>query len=172
MYSKLKLLGHPLHPMLVAFPIALYTAAFVAYAVYAWQGDPFWFQVAFTANVAGVVTALVTAVPGFVDWAFGIPNGHSAKKVGTLHMSLNLAALALFAVNALTLWEQWGAAAPDSKWALVLSGLGVLATVGAGYFGYELIQRHHVGVDLTPEQQRFEPATPEAVRGEREYRRA
>lgn len=166
MYSKIKFLGHPIHPMIVAFPIALYTAAFVGYLVYAWQGDPFWFRVAFVANVAGVVMALVAAVPGFLDWLVGIPQGHAAKRTGGLHMALNVTALVLFALAAWLLWDQWTVATPDLKWAIPLTLVGVLLTVAAGYLGYEMIQRHHVGVDLTPEQQRFEPVNPERVSGE------
>jgi uncharacterized membrane protein len=57
MYSKLKFLGHPIHPMLVAFPIALYVAAFLGFVVYAWLGDAFWFRLAFVANIAAVLMA-------------------------------------------------------------------------------------------------------------------
>ena len=171
MYSKIKFLGHPLHPMLVAFPIVLYTAALVGFVLYAWQGDVFWFRLGFVANIAGVVMALVAAVPGFLDWALGIPGEHEAKRVGTTHMALNVTALVLFALNAWLLWDQWTATVPNLKWALLLTALGTLVTVGAGYFGYELIQRHHVGVDLTPEQARYEPTSAEQTRSQGAYRR-
>src|SRR6185436_4006263 len=76
MYSKAKVLGHPVHPMLVSFPIAFYTATLIAYGVYAATDNRFWFQLGVVANFAGVVTALAAAIPGFIDWAFGIPAGH------------------------------------------------------------------------------------------------
>jgi uncharacterized membrane protein len=116
--------------------------------------------------------ALVAAVPGFLDWLFGIPQNHAAKGVGLKHLILNVTALAFFALNAWLLWGQWDQAVPNPGWAVWLTGLGVAATVVAGYLGYEMIQRHHVGVDLTPEQQRLEPVNPERVQGDTAYRHA
>ena len=40
MYSKVKIAGHPIHPMLVAFPVAFYTATLVCYLVYNSNEDP------------------------------------------------------------------------------------------------------------------------------------
>src|SRR3954471_9767519 len=99
MYSKWKIAGHPIHPMLIAFPVAFYVATLVAHAVYAGNGDVFWFRVGHVANWAGVVTALVAAVPGFVDWT-GIPSRAPAKRTGLMHMVLNVVALVVFALNA------------------------------------------------------------------------
>ena len=46
MYSKAKVGGHPVHPMLVAFPVAFYTGALVGFAVYAANGHQFWLNLA------------------------------------------------------------------------------------------------------------------------------
>jgi uncharacterized membrane protein len=157
MYSKAKIAGHPIHPMLVAFPVAFYTSTLVAYAVYGASDNPFWFRVGFVANVAGVVMALLAAVPGFIDWAMGIPSHSKAKSVGLTHMLLNVGALVLFAINALLQSRQWELAAPDSTVATLLALIGVGLTLAAGFFGWALVQTHHVGVDLSGEQQREEP---------------
>jgi len=74
MCSKVKVFGHPIHPMLVAYPIALYTSTLVAYIIYAANKDPFFFKAAVAANLAGIVMAALTALPGFIDWAVGIPS--------------------------------------------------------------------------------------------------
>ncbi len=150
MYSRVKIAGHPVHPMLVSFPIAFYTATFASYITYAVNGDPFWFRAAYAANFAGVIMALVAAIPGFIDWSMGIPAGTHAKKDGIKHMSLNVTALALFAI---TLWlnsGQWGAPAPVMRYAIVLPALGLISTVAAGYLGWTLVQKHHVGVQIAP----------------------
>ena len=34
MYSKIKIFGHPIHPMLVAYPIAFYTSTLVGFIIY------------------------------------------------------------------------------------------------------------------------------------------
>ncbi len=167
MYSKLKLLGHPIHPMLVAFPIAFYTATLVAFVIYHFAQDTFWFHFALVTNIAGVLMALVTAVPGFIDWFTGVPNGTPARSHGFTHMLLNVSALVIFAINLLFNVGQWTAAHPSSLVADILSLVGVLITVGAGFFGWTMIQNDHVGVDLKPEQLRYEPQGARAAEEER-----
>lgn len=156
MYTKVKLFGHPIHPMLVGYPIALYTATLVAFIIAAAGGGFFWFRVAVVANIGGVIMAAVTALPGFVDWTMGIPAGSPAKGHGLRHMLLNVIALVLFIINAAVHATQWYAAHPDLAWGLVLSVVGVLCTVAAGFFGWMMIQTDHVGIELGPEQARLD----------------
>ncbi len=157
MYSKIKLFGHPIHPMLVGFPVTLYTATLVAYLVYAATGDAFWFRVGLAANVAGVVMALVTAIPGFLDWAIGVPSDTAAKGTGLRHMLLNVTALIVFAVNAWLHSGYWGnPARPDVTLAIILAVIGIGITLVAGWLGWNLVQKHHVGVEPAPELERPE----------------
>lgn len=146
MYSKVKIAGHPVHPMLVGYPVAFYTAALVCYIVYSSGGDPFWFKVAVTANIAGVVMALLAAVVGFIDW-LNIPAGSKPKKVGRSHMICNVLALVCFAVNAWLQCPKWDDAAPELGPAIILSAVGFAFTLIAGFLGWALVQKHHVGVD-------------------------
>ena len=136
MYSKIKLLGHLLHPMLVAYPIACYTGTFVAYLVYLLGGDPFWFKMGVVASITGVVMAAITAIPGFLDWFLGIPNDTAPKRTGMTHLLLNVVALVLFLIAALRTTGQFDAAKPDAGLVVVLALLGVGSTVGAGFFGW------------------------------------
>jgi uncharacterized membrane protein len=156
MYSKIKIAGHPLHVMLVGFPVAFYTAAFVSFACYHTNQNPFWFKMAVTANIAGVVMALVAAIPGFVDW-LNIPSTKRAKRVGVVHMLCNVTALLLFAINAYVQYQKWDDIQPNESPAILLTGLGFVLTLVAGYLGWALVQSHHVGVLLTDEQKRMEP---------------
>lgn len=157
MYSKAKLLGHPIHPMLVAFPVAFYTGTLAAFIVYQATLDTFWCRVATVANWAGVAMALVAAVPGFIDWAVGIPRNSAAKTTGLLHMGLNVSALLVFFANAVVYTDRWDQPMPSGKTGIVLAAIGVLLTLPAGFLGWSLVQDHHVGVRLTPEQERLEP---------------
>jgi uncharacterized membrane protein len=157
MYSKVKILGHPIHPMLVAYPIALYSLALVAYVIYAIGGIPFWFQVAGVAAVGGALMAIVTALPGFLDWALGVPATSPAKAHGLRHMLLNVAALVIFIINDIVNVPQWLSPHPEKAWGIVFSLVGVGCTVAAGFFGWTMIQDDHVGVALSPEQERLEP---------------
>ncbi len=163
MYSKIKIAGHPLHPMLIPFPIAFYTATLIGYITYSINQDPFWFRLAYVANWAAVVMALVAAIPGFIDWSTGIPDGIQAKKDGLIHMVLNVTSLALFAI---TLWlnsGQWTALLPELRLAIILPLIGFLTTLAAGYYGWTLVQTHHVGVQITPEDRRSDISKRRAV---------
>jgi hypothetical protein len=98
-YSKVKIAGHPVHPMLIAFPVAGYTGTLVGFAVYAATGHQFWLNLAIALNLIGVCAAALAAVPGLADWAFGIPRDSAAKRVGMIHAGLNVAA------SRTTTWE-------------------------------------------------------------------
>ncbi|HEY3497538.1 MAG TPA: DUF2231 domain-containing protein, partial [Polyangiaceae bacterium] len=152
LYSKVKLLDHPVHPMLAAFPIALFTATLFGFVAYLIDGDRDWFRLGYAANLAGVVTALAAAVPGFLDW-IGIPDHVRAKRVGLVHMVLNLIVVTTFAINLGAQGAQLDEARPEGVVAVVLSTLGVVLLLASGYFGWSLVQTHHVGVDLSKEQQ-------------------
>lgn len=160
MDSKVKIAGHPLHPMLVAFPVALYTAALAAFVVHAVGGSQFWWRVGLWSNLVGVGMALLAALPGLVDLLAAIPRGHPAKKVGLAHMSLAVTALALFATNLVVQRGAWvnmpadlratlgvpHFVSPDVTASLLLSGAGFAVTLCAGFLGWTLVQKHHVGI--------------------------
>ncbi len=166
MYSKAKILGHPLHPMLVAFPVAFYTATVAGYIVYAASGEFFWYKLGWVVNWAGVASAAVAAIPGLVDWATGIPRGTAAKKTGLLHMGLNVTALIVFLIAAAGVTGHQQDIQPDAGGPIVLSVIGLLLTLPSGFLGWSLVQDHHVGVRLSPSQEALEPvaAPAETVR--------
>ncbi|HZU57012.1 MAG TPA: DUF2231 domain-containing protein [Actinocrinis sp.] len=149
MYSKVKIAGHPIHPMLIAYPVAGYTGTLVGFAVYAANGQQFWLNFAIALNIAGVGGALLAALPGLADWALGIPRGSAAKTVGLAHAALNIAALALFAISLGTYASHWNGPAKDATLGLALAAAGVACTISAGFLGWMLVQNYHIGVSLT-----------------------
>lgn len=157
MYSKAKIAGHPIHTMLVSFPIAFYVATLTGYAAYWITAEPLWFRMGLVANVAAVGTAVAAAIPGFIDWAFGVPMGTPAKSTGLMHMLLQVAALALFTGDAVLQWPEWDRMVPNVGVSVVLAAAGVVLTAVGGALGWKMVGTHHVGVDLTPEQERLEP---------------
>jgi uncharacterized membrane protein len=157
MYSKVKFAGHPLHPMIVGFPITFYLVAFVCFAMHALGWSAFWFRAGVYANLAGVLSAIAAAIPGFIDWGLGIPSSSRAKATGTSHMAFNVGALLLFALNVALQWRHRLEGDPPVGVSVALTILGVALTFAAGFLGWKLVQEHHVGVDLTPEQERLEP---------------
>ncbi len=156
MYSKIKIMGHPVHPMLVSFPIAFYVATLFCFIVYALGGSPFWFRAGFVSNIAGVVMAIAAAIPGFLDWSLGIPGGSHAKKDGRTHMILNVTTLIIFAINLWLNSGQWNAVRPVGRLSILLPLVGVILTGFAGSLGWKMVQTHHVGVQLSPTEEKYE----------------
>src|SRR5918912_544603 len=70
MYIKIKLLGYSFHPLLIVYPVVLYTASLVAFVIYELGGELFWFRLGHVASKVGVTLALVTLLPGIYGWTF------------------------------------------------------------------------------------------------------
>jgi uncharacterized membrane protein len=131
---------HPIHPMLVVLPLGLWIAALAFDIVYAVTGNPLWRTLAFWNIAAGIIGALLAAVPGFVDY---LDLEGRARRLATFHMVLNLAAVAIFAVN----WYVRTQVAGDSWWPLALSVVGVVGVMVSGWLGGELVYAERVGVE-------------------------
>jgi uncharacterized membrane protein len=148
MDSKVTILGHPVHPMLVAFPIGFYGGTLGGFVIYCITKHIFWFQLGIALNLAGVISAAVAAIPGLIDWIY-LPANSGAKTTGSMHMFLNVTALSIFATNAFLEFPKWNDAAPASALPIILSASGMLTTIGAGFLGWKMIATHHVGIDET-----------------------
>ncbi len=147
MLSKARIGSHPLHPTLIAIPITSYLATLGSLVGLVATRDPFWFRVALWANAIGVVSALVAAIPGAIDLLTVVPGRTVARKTGVTHAIANVTALVLFAINLYLMADARGDREPlNTTAALALTGGGVLVTLIAGWFGWEMVQRHHVGV--------------------------
>jgi uncharacterized membrane protein len=140
--STATIAGHPIHPMLVTVPIGLLVGAFltdIAYVVWGWA--PFaYFSTWLIAT--GIVTALLAAVFGFIDF-FGDRRIRQMRKAW-YHMVGNLAAVLLSAVN-LIVHNRDGAAAVIPL-GITLSAIVVLLLLFNGWMGGELVFRGRVGV--------------------------
>jgi uncharacterized membrane protein len=144
MESKAKLAGHPVHPMLIVFPLGLLSTAVVFDVIALLSGNGDFATAAFWAIVAGVVGGLAAAVFGTIDW-LAIPKGTRAHGVGFWHGAGNTAVMALFLVSLIIRWSAGGYWAPAGIVVMELAALG-LALV-TGWLGGELVDRLGVGVD-------------------------
>src|SRR5918912_3819377 len=89
---------HPVHPMLIPFPIALWVFSLLADVIYLWRGNNIWRDyIAFYALLAGIIGAAVAAVFGIIDW-LSIKD-REVKKVADWHARLNVIALLIFAAS-------------------------------------------------------------------------
>src|SRR5689334_10140964 len=99
MSSPASIKKHPIHPMLVGLPIGLWAFALVCDFVHAIGGGQGWSVTALYCLGGGIVGALLAAVPGFIDYlSIDEP---PMKGIATLHLSVNLVAVVVFAANLL-----------------------------------------------------------------------
>jgi uncharacterized membrane protein len=144
METRFKLLGHPVHPMLIVFPLGLLSTAVIFDVLYVLTGTDELAIVAFWLIAAGVLGGLLAAVFGLVDW-LGLPRGTRAKAVGLWHGGGNVVVVALFAVSWLLRLEA-RAYLPDVL-PLVLGLLAAAIALVTAWLGGELVYRLRVGVD-------------------------
>ncbi|NYH44558.1 putative membrane protein [Micromonospora jinlongensis] len=144
MESRLKVLGHPVHPMLVMFPVALLATAVLFDVVDTVGGPDLLGEVAYWNITVGLVGGLLAAVAGSFD-LLAIPTGTRAKRVGLLHAGANLAVILLFAA----IWVvRLNADSRAAGGALLVVEIVALAILGiSAWLGGELVDRLGVGVD-------------------------
>ena len=142
MEAKARLFGHPIHQMLIVFPLGLLATAFffdVAFLILHHS------ELAIVSDwmiFAGVIGGLVAALFGLIDW-LAIPRKTRAKRIGLLHGAGNVVVVALFVAS-------WVLRRPDPAepvlLAIILSAFGVGIALITGWLGGELVGRLGVGV--------------------------
>ena len=147
MASPASIGGHPVHPMIIPFPIALWVFSLVADVIYLWRGNLVWKDyIAFYTLLAGILGAAVAAVPGLIDWMS--LTDKAIVKIANWHARLNVIALLVFA-GSFYLRTKSGSSMVSGNFIipLALSVLGVILISISGYLGGELVFKHGVAVD-------------------------
>lgn len=143
MESRAKLFGHPIHQMLIVFPLGLLAMAVLFDVARFITGEGYWSETAYMMIGAGVITGALAAPFGYIDW-LAIPSGTRAKRIGLMHGAGNLGVVVLFGMS----WALRGLE-PQSPpiGAILLSFLGGAIALVTGWLGGELVDRLGVGVD-------------------------
>src|SRR5688572_1320016 len=144
MESKTKLFGHPIHPMLVVFPLGLLASAVLFDILYLTTANPAFPTVSFYMIATGVIGGLLSALFGFIDW-LALPNNSRAKNIGLWHGIGNFVIVVMFAISWL-LRRNNPNLVPDGL-ALILSIAGVGLALITWWIGGELVYRLGVAVD-------------------------
>jgi uncharacterized membrane protein len=140
--SRAAILGHPIHPMLIPFPLAALTGALLTDLAFWMTGDPFWARASTWLLGFGVLTGLAAGAVGAIDY-FGVPRAR-AVAMGKVHAYGNVVAIVLALVNWIL---RLGDEVPTVTTTEFVLSLLVAAVLGVtGWAGGELSYRHRVGV--------------------------
>ena|SRR5439155_14044750 len=152
MGSRASFMKHPIHPMLVPFPIALWIFSLISDIVYGlgWGGI-LWNEMAFYTMAGGIVGALAAAVPGLIDYLS--MSDQQTSKIAKTHMIVNLTIVGIFIAN---LWLRT-MFAPGAGFPVILSVSGVTLLGVSGWLGGELVYVHGVGVESSAERSCSQP---------------
>ena len=148
MHTPARIAKHPIHPMIVPFPIGLWIFSFICDLVFRFgSGNPNWEVVAKYTMIAGIVGALIAAVPGFID-LLSLPG--SVKRTALVHMTINLVIVVLYIINA---WLRRGGVSDGLIW---LSLISVILLAISGWLGGKMVYVLGIAVDPAPQP----PDTP------------
>jgi uncharacterized membrane protein len=141
--SRAAIAGHPVHPMLIHFPVAALIALVAADVAYVFGGDPFWAR-------AGLWLAGVGALGGWLASIAGLIDLLSVAGVRRLVTAWGHAIMAVMMLSLATL--NWRARLGDDPgqyvmpWGLGLSLLTAAFIALAAYLGGRLVYENAVGV--------------------------
>jgi uncharacterized membrane protein len=140
--SSANFMGHPIHPMLIPFPIAFLVATFVCDLVFWQSGNSGWAVAAMWLLGAGLVTAALAATAGLVDF---LGDRHIRNLSDAwLHAIGNLIAvlLSLFSFY----WRYRYGVTAAVPLGLILSLVVTAILLFTGWKGGEMVFRHRVAV--------------------------
>jgi uncharacterized membrane protein len=140
--STVAVLGHPIHPILVQFPIAFLVGATLSDVIFWFIRDSFWAVAAYWLIIGGLLGGLAAAVTGMLD--FLRIERVRKRTAGWAHMVLNIIVLTLTIINLGIRWND-----PVSgvlPWGITISLIAATALGISGWYGGELVYRHKVSV--------------------------
>lgn len=140
--STMSIAGHPIHPILIPYPIAFLSGAFITDLVYWITNNPFWAQASVWLIGAGLVMGALAAVVGLIDF---LTIERAREPIdGWIHF-LGMLGVEILAIVNLFL-RPGDPAAAILPWGLILSAVTAGLLGIAGWFGGELAYRHMIGV--------------------------
>jgi uncharacterized membrane protein len=143
-HSTAKIADHPIHPMLIPFPIVCFVGTLITDIIYRGNLDPGWATASHWLLGIGLGMAALAALAGLTDY-FG---DQRVRRLGDAlkHMIANVAAVVLEAVNLLMRLNNNDFIVSTGIW---ISALVVLLLLYSGWKGGDLVYRHGVGVHDT-----------------------
>ncbi|APX92078.1 hypothetical protein BWR19_03500 [Halomonas sp. 1513] len=135
--------GHPLHPVMIHFPVAALMALVASDLAYLLTGDPFWARASLWLAGVGAFGGWIASVAGIIDLV-------TVKRIrrlitGWCHAIIAVMMLSLASLNWLFRLDDPSDMLP---WGLALSLMTAAMIALAGWLGGQLVYEHAVGVDV------------------------
>jgi uncharacterized membrane protein len=140
--STASIAGHPIHPMLIPFPIAFFVGTFVCDLVFWGTRNPSWFDATLWLLGAGLIIAALAAVAGLTD-VIGEPKIRSLS-TAWWHAGGNVVAVVIDIINFFLRYSEGPSAELPTR--IILSAVVVCILLFTGWKGWELVYRGKVGV--------------------------
>lgn len=146
---KVRLAGHPIHPMVVHFPVALWTVAVAAdVGGWAWR-DPVLWTLSFYGQALGDFAGAAAILTGWLEFTT-IPRASPAQDAAAGHMVAMCSAWLAFLVS-LAL-RSYPPRAPSTMWPTVIAIAGWLAMAGGAWLGGKLVYRFGIATSINTNQ--------------------
>ena len=146
METRATVAEHPIHPMLIPFPIALWIFSLASDLIFLFGfGGPLWKDIALYTMIGGIIGGMAAAIPGFIDYRS--LTDPVTTRVAQMHMVINVGLVVLFTINA----GLRVISGPEAFIPVVLSLLGVAGLGVSGWLGGELV--YVQGVAVQPERE-------------------
>ncbi|HJU87901.1 MAG TPA: DUF2231 domain-containing protein [Gemmatimonadaceae bacterium] len=142
MKSTARIATHPIHPMLVAFPLGLWTTSFIVNVIGAVTDNFVMHQVAYYMVLAGCIGAVLAAIPGLIDLFTAVAPGTPARATGIRHALLNVIALSFWIAS---LYARQGGGGMTMT-AYITAAVALAITSLGGWLGGTMVYDHYVGV--------------------------
>ena len=140
--STAQVAGHPIHPMLIPFPIVFFISTFVCDIIYWRTASEAWAEATLWLLGAGLVIAVLAAIMGLID----VLSDDQIRNLSDAwwHAAANIAAVLIEIYNWYSRYEQGSAMIIPTGF--VLSLIVVLLLLFSGWKGWEMVYRHRVGI--------------------------
>lgn len=150
MKTRASFAGEPIHPMLVHYPIALWTTSLVTDLIFYFQRNTSLVLISKFLIAAGIVGAILAAIPGIIDWL--TITDPVVTKIANWHARLNIAALVIFGASLYLRMKYHGASLVDFhlKIPFLVSLVGWLLMAISASLGGKMVYEHRMGVKEGP----------------------
>jgi uncharacterized membrane protein len=135
---------HPLHPLMITLPIGMFTLSVICDVIYLASNQRILFHdFATYAIIAGIICALLAAIPGVIDW-FSL-KGEKVRKTANYHAILNICVLILFGIS--LAWRLNDPSATNAVGQFILSLIAIAVLCVGGWLGGTLVHEYRVAVE-------------------------